>query len=474
MVTKLRRRSVLQAGGAAAVSAFASCTSATTQAAPAQAALIQDPKGLLDLPPGFTYRVLQRAGDPMSDGYRVPARPDAMGCFPGPNGSIVLMRNQEVTPNDMAGSPYAPGQAPAPEAYDPRGTGGVTRLVLDPKTLAIERSNLVLAGTYWNCAGGLSPWGWLSCEEYPDEPRHGYVFLCATDAERVQPPRRLVGYGRMRHEAASVDPKTHIGYLTEDRPDGCFYRFVPERHDKPFEGKLQAMRVRGHAMFDTARMAAGDSAPIDWVDVEQPDSPDDSVRMQAQAKGAARVCRGEGLWLGSREAFFCATQGGRLGRGQVFRLAFGPPAVLEVVAEADERDVLDMPDNLCVSPQGQLFVAEDGSNGNFIRRVGVDGSIATFARNAASPGEFAGPCFAPDGRTLFVNVQSDGVTFAISGPFERLGFAAGERAAKAAGAPRAALGPDYARGVRGITGGLAAVALAAFVRRRRLRNAPAS
>jgi uncharacterized protein len=40
-----------------------------------------------------------------------------------------------------------------------------------------------------------------------------------------------------------------------------------------------------------------------------------------------------------------------------------------------------------------------------------------FARNAKSDSEFAGPTFAPDGKTFFVNTQGDGLTFAIWGPF---------------------------------------------------------
>jgi secreted PhoX family phosphatase len=48
-------------------------------------ALRADPQGILDLPEGFSYRVLQRGGEMMTDGYRVPGRPDAMACFAGPN-----------------------------------------------------------------------------------------------------------------------------------------------------------------------------------------------------------------------------------------------------------------------------------------------------------------------------------------------------------------------------------------------------
>ncbi len=31
--------------------------------------------------------------------------------------------------------------------------------------------------------------------------------------------------------------------------------------------------------------------------------------------------------------------------------------------------------------------------------------------------EFAGACYSPDGKWLFVNVQSPGTTFAITGPW---------------------------------------------------------
>ena len=40
-----------------------------------------------------------------------------------------------------------------------------------------------------------------------------------------------------------------------------------------------------------------------------------------------------------------------------------------------------------------------------------------FARNARDDGEFAGVSFCADRRTLFVNLQRRGVTFAITGPW---------------------------------------------------------
>ena len=48
--------------------------------------LLIDPKGILDLPSGFSYQILERTGALMSDGYPMPDLPDGMGCFPGSKG----------------------------------------------------------------------------------------------------------------------------------------------------------------------------------------------------------------------------------------------------------------------------------------------------------------------------------------------------------------------------------------------------
>ena len=49
--------------------------------------------------------------------------------------------------------------------------------------------------------------------------------------------------------------------------------------------------------------------------------------------------------------------------------------------------------------------------------VTADGKLYELAANNYS--EFAGATFSPDGRTLFVNVQSPGITFAVTGPWGR-------------------------------------------------------
>jgi secreted PhoX family phosphatase len=87
--------------------------------------------------------------------------------------------------------------------------------------------------------------------------------------------------------------------------------------------------------------------------------------------------------------------------------------------------VLDYPDNITVSPRGGIVMCEDGAGDQFIRGLTRDGRIFDFARNLLNRTEFAGACFSPDGRTLFLNIMGStsdagkekGVTLAIRGPW---------------------------------------------------------
>lgn len=412
----LRRRALLRGGAALAAAAGLPLVFSYRRTARADyGALIPDPDGLFDLPAGFRYTIVDRAGDLMTDGYRVPGAPDAMGAFPGPGGTVILMRNHELT---AGGGPYGPNQGPPPEAYDPAATGGVTRVVFDGSTLEVLSRNLVLVGTRRNCAGGLSPWGWLSCEEDVADG-HGYTFLCPIDAEAVAPPRKLAGYGRCNHEAACVDPDTHCAYLTEDRGDGCLYRFVPADRADPFTGKLQALRVKRQDMFATTAMDVQETVEVEWVDLAEPDPAGDTLRHEAQAKGAAIFVRGEGLWFSGGAVYICSTTGGPAEGGQIFKLVDGPEGgVLELLARSDDRDRLDMPDNICVAPWGELFMAEDGDGDNYVRVLRPTGEVVDFGRTRLS--QLAGVCFAPDGQTMFLNLQDIDTTIAVRGPFPRL------------------------------------------------------
>ncbi len=413
---RIGRRSWLAAAGLASASVPIGIWLSRRDPAPRPGrygALRSDPREVLDLLPGFSYRVLERVGDLMSDGLEVPSRPDGMACFRLSDGSLALMRNHEL-PGGLTGRLL---NEAGPLAYDPGCAGGVTRVVLDPRTLERRSSNFVLRGTSLNCSGGASPWGWLSCEESAEE-NHGYVFLCDPEASSTRAPRRIDGYGRFRHEAAAVDPARAIAYLTEDEPDGCLYRFVPHDPSSPFEGRLSALAIRGRRGASTAPWSTGERASIGWVDVPEGSG---ETRERARSAGAAIIRRGEGACFSDGEVYVAATSGGPIDAGQILRVApDGEGGTLEVFTASTDRAVLDMPDNITVAPSGTLFFVEDGGGADYVRGIGRDGEVFELARNAASDGELTGVCFAPDGRALFLNMQADGLTIVIEGPFDRL------------------------------------------------------
>src|SRR6185503_13312830 len=104
--------------------------------------------------------------------------------------------------------------------------------------------------------------------------------------------------------------------------------------------------------------------------------------------------------------------------GQVWHLDLAQQQ-LSLLVEPDDRALLDGPDNITPSPNGDLIVCEDGKDQDFLVGITPSGRLYHLARNAYNDVEFAGACFSPDGRTLFVNIQNPGITFAIWGPWHR-------------------------------------------------------
>lgn len=396
--------------------------------------LVKDPAGMLDLPEGFSYRLLSSLGDAMSDGGTVPDKADGMGCLDIGNGEIVLVRNHELIPTDDAGGPIAKGFGTRNGEIVP---GGTTNIVLDADTLAVKRQFRTLGGTIRNCSGGVTPWGsWLTCEEAPTGPgqrygdglavNHGWTFEVPGNATGLVDPVPLRAMGRFNHEAACVDPATGIVYQTEDRNDGVLYRFIPNMPGKLIEGgKLQAMVIDGPAdtrNWDGTLMPLRQMFNVSWVDLDDVESPADDLRTRAAAKGAALIARGEGIHMGDGEFYFCSTSGGAARFGQVFRFVPGvgaAPDRVELFFESENKEQFDYGDNLTVGPNGHLIVCEDQYTevvDNRLIGITPNGSPYTFGRLTMQT-ELAGGCFSPDGKWFFVNAYAPTRTVAITGPW---------------------------------------------------------
>ena len=166
-----------------------------------------------------------------ADSHR--AATTAPPSFDGPHGGVRLVQNHEIGTSD----PF-PALAAAEFTYDPKAKGGTTTLTLDNHLNRVDEY-VSLAGTFSNCAGGLTPWGtWLTCEETETKAGpttdhdHGFVFeVDPQSPSNNVSPTPLTALGRFAHEAVAIDPDRGDLYLTEDAsaPNGLVYRFTPER-----------------------------------------------------------------------------------------------------------------------------------------------------------------------------------------------------------------------------------------------------
>jgi secreted PhoX family phosphatase len=243
--------------------------------------------------------------------------------------------------------------------------------------------------------------------------------------------------GRFVHEAVAVD-KNGIVYLTEDYNPSGFYRFLPNRTKRLAEGgTLQVLAVKDKDRYDARTgQTQGSRLPVRWVTIPNPDPAeadidDSAVFKQGLAGGAASFARLEGCCIDKKgRPYFTATSGGDAKAGQIWM--FEPrgrdDGTLHLLFESPSKQVLFMPDNICHRPKTDLlFVCEDGDypgeeSKNHLRILAPSGRMAEFARNIStmSPrSEFAGSVFSPDGKTLFVNLQGAGATFAIWGDWSK-------------------------------------------------------
>ena len=265
--------------------------------------------------------------------------------------------------------------------------------------------------------------------------------------------------GRFAHEAAAVDRATGVVYMTEDdfAYGSGFYRYIPP--NRPFEDKrledggvLEVLGVipDGGSVPVTADLhtnqVPGTEYRVGWIRIEDPDptfapglSNDQAARIvfqEGESKGAARFSRLEGMAYFNRKIFFVSTEGGGPfvsdpppnpsagfgdGYGQVWMYDIGKET-LTLLFESPGPDVLDFPDNIIISPRRKsVMLCEDSSSGNMLRALTTDGLIFDFALNNIAGGsdEFSGATFAPGGQVLYTNLQSNGITYAIWGPWER-------------------------------------------------------
>lgn len=366
-------------------------------------------------PEGFSTRIVAINGElPQSGGLSASGPqtggignrpwhifPDGAGVVARDNGGWIYISNSEVPGVGTLGFTYPElsGFSNVIEQFTP-GLGQVGTLVFDPDGTIVD-SYTILTGTTFNCAGCVTPWKtWLSCEEFPN----GQVWEC----DPFQPGEGLARptLGFFSHEAIAIDPDQRLLYLTEDMPDGRFYRWVPDPSDWPEgsdraalqSGRLQVLSVGG----DGVEAALDGPQPIRWLDVRNPHEPQNENRIPESTVFDG----GEGVWFFKGIVYFATKGDDRI--WAVDTVAQTIEVIYDRATATAPNDILSGVDNLFVTAQGDILVAEDGGDMQVVVIL-PDRTLKPLLQVVGQDAsEIAGIAFSPDGRRMYFTSDRGG------------------------------------------------------------------
>ncbi len=377
----MNRRELIKLAAYGSTALWANLVTGSTRLGQQRAPLLlpADANGVR-MPAGFSSRIVAESSVSPVGGcdYVWHAAPDGGACFEGHGGGWIYVSNSELDDHE----------------------GGVGALRFDAEGRLVD-AYPVLRGTSRNCSGGATPWGtWLSCEEIDS----GRVWECdplGIEAAVVRP-----ALGVFKHEAVAVDALNWKLYLTEDQTDGCLYRFTPDSYPDLSAGKLEA-----------ARVVDGEQGKVEWLEIKDPSAAANPTRDQTSA---TRFDGGEGIVYFAGKVYFTTK-----GDNRVWVFDINSQVLSVLYDDCSYIDpVLTGVDNITVSSDGSLYVAEDGGNMQIVV-IAADGAIYPLIElEGHDESEIAGVAFSPDASRLYFSSQRgtsgddlDGLTFEIQGPF---------------------------------------------------------
>lgn len=316
-------------------------------------------------------------------------------------------------------------------------------------------------GTFANCAGGVTPWGTiLTCEEnynnfvgevsfqngerrveggdkylswmeFVKLPPEHYGWVVEVDLKTGR-AKKLTALGRFAHECATTvlapDGRTVV-YSGDDHENEHLYKFIARKPGSLDEGELFVADVPG------GRWRPLNRAKDERLKKAFRDHTEMMIRAREAAKivGATPLDRPEDIEINPRDkSVIVALTGVKSSTapfGSLLRIQEkdANPLSLEFTASTfvsgGPTTGFANPDNLAFDGNGGLWLTTDmsggsmgqepftgfGNNGLFyIPLSGPEAGRAFQVASAPRGAELTGPCFAPDGKTLFLSVQHPG------------------------------------------------------------------
>ncbi|MCK4834164.1 MAG: DUF839 domain-containing protein, partial [Gammaproteobacteria bacterium] len=282
-------------------------------------------------------------------------------------------------------------------------TGGAGAIVFDVRGEVVDAYS-ILENTSRNCAGGATPWGsWLSCEEVGN----GRVWECDPEGNKTAVVRPALGV--FNHEAVAVDEVHKHLYLTEDRKDGCLYRFTAQSFTNSGFPDLSS------GTLEVALKQAGQSV-LSWATVPDPLARLEETRYQVAS--ALRFNGGEGIAYYDGRVIFTTKGDNRVWAYSTISKR------LDIVYDAADSltPILTGVDNVTVSRSGDIYVAEDGGDLQIVVIDKQGGLYPIVQLEGHEQSEVTGIAFSPDGKRLYFSSQrgisgqsENGITYEITG-----------------------------------------------------------
>ena len=339
-----------------------------------------DVNGLL-LPPNCTSRVIARSGSNVKNSdYTWHYAPDGGGVIPIENGGWIYISNSEMN--------------------NSKGGAGAIRF---SKNGDIETAYPILTGSSRNCGGCVTPWNtWLSCEE----TAKGITWEC--DPFGTEKPIKRPALGLFNHESVAIDPETFVLYLTEDEPDGCFYRYLP--------GDV----VDGVADLNNGQLEVAmvdDDGIVNWKKIIDPLAR--SMPSRKQVNGATLFNGGEGVVYNKGNIYFDTKGDDRIWMYDIKK---------STISIFYDSSTVDLPlltgvDTIAMYDD-TLLVCEDGGDMQIVA-ITPDHEFKPILQLVGhDESEITGIALSPDKSRLYFNSQRgvtgqpyDAITYEIMGSF---------------------------------------------------------